>query len=351
MIKRPRPSTAQNHDWELTTDGVNGFLGRKRKAADAPLDEPSSKRSNLQTLALLPILELASNTTTFPQALKRKREDYAAETIPFKFASTMFSFPTHASGNVVIPALGTITDIQLLFYLPNELLHAIVSLLGADDLQTCTKVSTLLRDIAGPAYLAALNFSPTKTPYWLSASGSLEITYSLCSSVPISHVATCEPSRLILNALSNLPEQWYHAWYPLVKLPGLCHIGGPPAYASALGRHLQNPGTVTSLSIFMINILFPHNQLSSVLDCTDVFPGLYNILITFHHSQPIPTSSLLFPGSEARICCAQHLRMACRFSVVTDDNDGILHLGHQTVEQLTDHNTANFSRSDFTVAM
>ncbi|KIK77647.1 hypothetical protein PAXRUDRAFT_17361 [Paxillus rubicundulus Ve08.2h10] len=191
--------------------------GRKRKAADAPLDEPSSKHSNLQTLTLLPILkvslnaagrkckavdapldklpskrsdpytlapetllptpELASNMTTFPQALKCKREDHAAETIPFKFVrledgkrslvSTTFPFPTHASSNVVIPALGTITDIQSLFYLPNELLHVIVSLLGADDLQTCTKVSTLLRDIAGPAYLAALNFSPTKTLYWL----------------------------------------------------------------------------------------------------------------------------------------------------------------------------------------
>ncbi|KAF8833277.1 hypothetical protein BDN67DRAFT_986135, partial [Paxillus ammoniavirescens] len=201
MIKWPQPSTAQNHDRELATDGVNGFLalfngiqspwiltfcptcrpttqlittkdpimgnsisrhfiirtllptdhaaGRKRKAADAPLDEPSSKRSNLQTLALLPILEvslnamgrkckaadapldepsskrsdpytlapetllptpeLASNTTTFPQALKCKREDHAAEMIPFKFASTTFPFPTHASSDVVIPALGTIT--------------------------------------------------------------------------------------------------------------------------------------------------------------------------------------------------------------------------------------------------
>ncbi|KIJ09723.1 hypothetical protein PAXINDRAFT_17199 [Paxillus involutus ATCC 200175] len=471
--------------------------GRKRKAVDALLDEPPSKRSDLHTLApetLLPTPELASNTTTFPQALKRKREDHAAETTPFKFvrledgkrssASTTFPFPTHASDNVVIPALGTITVIQSLFYLPNELLHGIVSLLGADDLQTCTKVSTLLRDIAGPAYLAALNFTPTKTPYWLSvneqtclpllvwrrlasftppknlyfsstqdhhlraldifirspqvanipavylscyggsismamtatvlagiqASGSLEITYSSRSSVPISRVVFPKPSgsmssqlesfstdtnaifsppiiRFTINVLHNsplkelclkntglcapmwgkllhsldfpylrtlkvdsqcplkvileflrrhhrveyldiapdgLPEQRYRARYPLVELPGLCHIGGPPAYASALGRHLQNPGTITSLSILMIDVPFPHYQLSSVLDCTDVFPGLYNILITFHHSQPIPTTSLLFPSSEARICRAQHLRMACRFGVVTDDNDGIL---------------------------
>ncbi|KIK80614.1 hypothetical protein PAXRUDRAFT_15690 [Paxillus rubicundulus Ve08.2h10] len=100
-------------------------MGRKCKAVDAPLDEPPSKRSDPYTLTpetLLPIPELASNTTTFPQALKHKREDHAVETIPFKFvhledgkrslASTTFPFPTHASGNVVIPALGTITDIQ-----------------------------------------------------------------------------------------------------------------------------------------------------------------------------------------------------------------------------------------------
>ncbi|KIK77270.1 hypothetical protein PAXRUDRAFT_167397, partial [Paxillus rubicundulus Ve08.2h10] len=170
------------------------------------------------------------------------------------------------------------------------------------------------------------------TPMWGKLFHSLHFphlqTLEVDSQCPLKVILEClcrhHHVEYLDIAPNSLPEQQYRAWYPLVELPGLCHIGGLPAYASALGRHLQNPGTITSLSIFMIDVPFPHNQLSSVLDCTDVFPGLYNVLITFHHSQPIPTSSLLFPSSKACICRAQHLRMACRFSVVTDDNNGIL---------------------------
>ncbi|KIJ59538.1 hypothetical protein HYDPIDRAFT_33069 [Hydnomerulius pinastri MD-312] len=55
-----------------------------------------------------------------------------------------------------------------LFILLNELLYSVISFLGVKELRTCTKVLTLLRDIASPSFLAAVHFTPAQTPYWLS---------------------------------------------------------------------------------------------------------------------------------------------------------------------------------------
>ncbi|KIK77269.1 hypothetical protein PAXRUDRAFT_167396, partial [Paxillus rubicundulus Ve08.2h10] len=125
------------------------------------------------------------------------------------------------------------------FYLPNELLYVTVSLLGADDLETCTKVLTLLRDIAGPAYLATLNFSPTKTPYWLL------VNEQTC--LPLL-VWRCLASFTLPKNLyfSSMQDHHLQALDIFIQSPQVANI--PTVYLSCYGGSISMAMTATVLA-------------------------------------------------------------------------------------------------------
>jgi hypothetical protein len=64
-------------------------------------------------------------------------------------------------------ASNCVQDVPSLLVLPNELLLQIVSLLRVDDLRTCTRVSSLFKELAAPLYFGALNFDP-KDSFWIT---------------------------------------------------------------------------------------------------------------------------------------------------------------------------------------
>ncbi|KAG6381507.1 hypothetical protein JVT61DRAFT_90 [Boletus reticuloceps] len=155
---RPPPYQTQFGEINLTT---------KRKRDDDFSEDPSSKR-RLLAHSLSDDPSTPQNTLVVSQP-KRKLEDDSTETLPSKrprpsSTCTGPSLPHIPTAHVPTSYLPKI--VSSIYVLPYECLEQILAYLAPDALRTCSKVSVLFRDIAGPLFLAGLGFKPAGR-YWL----------------------------------------------------------------------------------------------------------------------------------------------------------------------------------------
>ena len=127
-----------------------------------------------------------------------------------------------------------------LFVLPNELLHEIIDHLGVKDLGACTRVSLILKDIAGPRYMTALKFSPVRR-FWAS------VDEKNCEALLVWRRMTnftC-PSNIYCS-LFNAKDSHLRALGIFFESPQCANI--PTAYLSCFGGTESLAATATLLA-------------------------------------------------------------------------------------------------------
>ncbi|KAF8548389.1 hypothetical protein OG21DRAFT_1489429 [Imleria badia] len=145
-----------------TTEGTQKISSppraQKRKREDDPSHLPPAKRSSLIT----------QGTQEIPSAAQDRCQ---VVYLVFPFDSFLKFLTSYSDPDPEMQKEEDLSDLpptkhmpQLehvlvsVFTLPDKLLHEIINLLSASDLQSCTHVSTIFKNIAAPRYLTALGF-------------------------------------------------------------------------------------------------------------------------------------------------------------------------------------------------
>ena len=127
-----------------------------------------------------------------------------------------------------------------LLILLNKLLHEIIDHLGVKDLGTCTQISVILKDIAGPWYMTALKFSPAGR-FWAS------VNEKNCEALLVwRRMANFTCPNNIYCSLFNTKDSHLRALGIFFKSPQCANI--PTAYLSCFGGEESLAATATLLA-------------------------------------------------------------------------------------------------------
>lgn len=122
--------------------------------------------------------------------------------------------------------------------------------------------------------------------------------------------------KLTLHGSGNVTQK-HVSRYSSIHLPSLSHLAGPPAYVSALAKHLQNTGAVRSLGVTLAAAHATPSLISQVLNTTSHFENLTRLEITFRSSESVTEESLQFPEHERRVSRVTDLEIARDWDIGT----------------------------------
>jgi len=122
--------------------------------------------------------------------------------------------------------------------------------------------------------------------------------------------------RLTFHGSGQLTQKHVPRHSP-IYLPSLSHLAGPPAYISALAKHLQDTGAVWSLTVILAVAHTTSPFISQVLSTTRHFENLTHLKITFRSAESITEESFRFPQCERRVSHVMDLEIARDWDIRT----------------------------------